>query len=140
MRGRRGYGVDVQGAALRVPDARAALKPSFGPGGSVTPGNAPGLNDGASALVVASLAFAKAHGLPALARITAYATGGGEPKDLFFAPIVAVRNLMTKAKTTINDYALIEANEAFAVQALADGPALVWDWVCVPAHRCALAP
>src|SRR5207245_1170592 len=72
-------------------EALAALKPSFEKDGSVTPGNAPGLNDGASALVVASLAFARAHGLQPLARITAYATGGGEPKDLFFAPIVAVR-------------------------------------------------
>src|SRR2546427_21463 len=103
-------------------EALAALKPSFEQNGTVTPGNAPGLNDGASALVVASLAFAQAHGLEPLARITAYATGGGEPKDLFFAPIVAVRNLMAKAKTTIADYDLIEANEAFAVQL---GPALV---------------
>src|SRR5689334_19569312 len=69
--------------------ALAALKPSFEKDGTVTAGNAPGLNDGASALVVASLAFAKAHGLTPLARITGYATGGGEPKDLFFAPIVA---------------------------------------------------
>jgi len=109
-------------------EALAALRPSFQKDGSVTAGNAPGLNDGASALVVASLAFAKAHGLAPLARITAYATGGGEPKDLFFAPIVAVRNLMAKAKTAIGDYDLIEANEAFAVQALADGRALGWDW------------
>src|SRR5437879_11950271 len=108
--------------------ALAALKPSFEKDGTVTPGNAPGLNDGASALVVTSLAFAKAHGLAALARITAYATGGGEPKALFFAPIGAVRNLMAKAKTQISDYDLIEANEAFAVQALAAGRALRWDW------------
>src|SRR5437667_3239270 len=67
-------------------EALAALKPSFEPGGTVTAGNAPGLNDGASALVVASLAFARAHGLTPLARIAAYATGGGEPKELFFAP------------------------------------------------------
>src|SRR5213083_659437 len=78
----------------------AALKPSCEKDGTVTPGNAPGLNDGASALVVASLAFAQANGLEPLARITAYATGGGEPKDLFFAPIVAVRNLLAKAGTT----------------------------------------
>ena len=109
-------------------EALAALKPSFVKDGSVTPGNAPGLNDGASALVVASLAFAKANGLTPLARITAYATGGGEPQDLFFAPIVAVQHLMAKAKTKIGDYDLIEANEAFAVQALADGRALGWDW------------
>ncbi len=109
-------------------EALAALKPAFEKDGTVTAGNAPGLNDGASALVVASLAFAKTHGLVPLARITAYATGGGEPKDLFFAPIVAVQNLMTKAGTKIGDYDLIEANEAFAVQALADGRGLGWDW------------
>jgi acetyl-CoA C-acetyltransferase len=109
-------------------EALAGLKPAFDPKGTVTAGNAPGMNDGASALVVASEAFAKAHGLPVLARVTAYATGGGEPKDLFFAPIVAVKNLMAKAKTRITDYDLIEANEAFAVQALADGQALGWDW------------
>ena len=117
----------------------ASLKPSFEKDGSVTPGNAPGLNDGASALVVASLAFAKAHGLKPLARVTAYATGGGEPKDLFFAPIEAVKNLMAKAHTKILDYDLIEANEAFAVQALADGRALGWDWSRVNVHGGAIA-
>ena len=120
-------------------EALAALKPSFEKDGSVTPGNAPGLNDGASALVVASLAFARAHGLQPLARITAYATGGGEPKDLFFAPIVAVRRLMAQAKTKISDYDLIEANEAFAVQALADGRALGWDWARVNVNGGAIA-
>jgi acetyl-CoA C-acetyltransferase len=104
------------------------LKPVFQRDGTVTAGNAPGLNDGASALVVTSRAFAKAHGLAPLARVTAYATGGGEPKELFFAPILAVQNLMKKAGTAIGDYGLIEANEAFAVQALADGRALGWDW------------
>ena len=117
----------------------ASLKASFEKDGTVTPGNAPGLNDGASALVVASLAFAKAHHLHPLARITAYATGGGEPKDLFFAPIEAVKNLMGKARTTIGDYDLIEANEAFAVQALADGRALGWDWSRVNVHGGAIA-
>jgi acetyl-CoA C-acetyltransferase len=117
----------------------AALKPSFEKDGTVTAGNAPGLNDGASALVVASLAFAKAHGLKPLARVTAYATGGGEPKDLFFAPIFAVQNLMQKAGTKIGDYDLIEANEAFAVQALADGRALGWDWDRVNVNGGAIA-
>ncbi|HET7296001.1 MAG TPA: acetyl-CoA C-acetyltransferase [Gemmatimonadales bacterium] len=120
-------------------EALAALQPSFEKDGTVTAGNAPGLNDGASALVVTSLAFAKAHGLEPLARITAYASGGAEPKDLFFAPIVAVRNLLAKAKTTIHDYDLIEANEAFAVQALADGRALGWDWDRVNVHGGAIA-
>ncbi|HWH02843.1 MAG TPA: acetyl-CoA C-acetyltransferase [Gemmatimonadales bacterium] len=120
-------------------EALSALKPSFEKDGSVTPGNAPGLNDGASALVVTSLAFAKAHGLAPLARITGYATGGGEPKDLFFAPIVAVQNLMRKTNAKIGDYDLIEANEAFAVQALADGRALGWDWDRVNVHGGAVA-
>ncbi|MEP7325561.1 MAG: acetyl-CoA C-acetyltransferase [Gemmatimonadota bacterium] len=111
-----------------TPDTLAKLKPVFRTQGTVTAGNAPGLNDGASALVVTSQAFAESHGLTVMARITQYATGGGEPKDLFFAPIVAVQNLMCKGGSTINDYALIEANEAFAVQALADGRGLNWDW------------
>jgi acetyl-CoA C-acetyltransferase len=120
-------------------EALAKLKPAFEKGGSVTAGNAPGLNDGASALVVTSEAFARAHGLTVLARITAYAAGGGEPKDLFFAPIVAVQNLMRQAGTTIGDYDLIEANEAFAVQALADGEGLCWDWARVNVNGGAVA-
>ena len=116
------------------------LKPAFRKdGGTVTAGNAPGLNDGASALVVTSLAFAKAHGLVPLARVTAYATGGGEPRDLFFAPVLAVRALMEKAGTKIGDYDLIEANEAFAVQAIADGRELGWDWTRVNVHGGAVA-
>ena len=120
-------------------EALAKLKPAFQRGGTVTAGNAPGLNDGASALLVSSLAFAKAHGIAPLARITAYATGGGEPKELFFAPIMAVQNLMKKAGTTIEDYGLIEANEAFAVQAIADGRALGWDWDRVNVNGGAIA-
>ncbi len=117
----------------------ASLKPVFQKDGTVTAGNSPGLNDGASALVVASLAFAKTHGLAPMAKITGYATGGGEPKDLFFAPIVAVQNLMKKTGAKISDYDLIEANEAFAVQALADGKALGWDWSRVNVHGGAVA-
>ncbi|MCH7873827.1 MAG: acetyl-CoA C-acetyltransferase [Gemmatimonadetes bacterium] len=120
-------------------EALAKLQPAFQKGGTVTAGNASGLNDGASALVVTSEAFAQANGLPVLARITQYATGGGEPQDLFFAPIVAVKNLMAKAKTAIDDYDLIEANEAFAVQALADGNGLGWDWERVNVNGGAVA-
>jgi acetyl-CoA C-acetyltransferase len=120
-------------------ESLAKLKPAFQKDGTVTAGNAPGLNDGASALVVTSLAFAKAHGLTAMAEVTAYATGGGEPKDLFFAPIFAVQNLMKKAGTAIGDYDLLEANEAFAVQALADGRALGWDWDRVNVNGGAIA-
>ncbi len=106
---------------------------------TVTAGNAPGLNDGGAALVVASEAYAKAHGLPVLARITGYASSGGDPQDLFFAPIVAVRNLMKKTGARIVDYDLIEANEAFASQALADGDALEWDWDRVNVNGGAIA-
>jgi acetyl-CoA C-acetyltransferase len=120
-------------------EALAKLKPAFEKDGTVTAGNAPGLNDGASALVVTSLAFARERFLEPLARITAYATGGGEPKDLFFAPIVAVQNLMKKEGKTIGAYDLIEANEAFAVQALADGRALGWDWSRVNVNGGAVA-
>jgi acetyl-CoA C-acetyltransferase len=115
------------------------LKPVFQKDGTVTAGNAPGLNDGASALVVTSLAFAKAHGLEPMAKISAYATGGGEPKDLFFAPIVAVQALMKKDGRKIGDYDLIEANEAFAVQAIADGKALGWDFSRVNVNGGAVA-
>jgi acetyl-CoA C-acetyltransferase len=87
---------------------------------SVTAGNAPGLNDGAAATVVTSEAFAAAHGLDILARISAYSVGATAPRDLFFAPVVAVRQLMEKEGTTVGDYGLYEMNEAFAVQALAD--------------------
>ena len=120
-------------------EALAKLKPAFVKDGSVTAGNAPGLNDGAAALIVTSLAFARERGLKPLARITAYATGGGEPKDLFFAPIVAVQRLMKLEGKAIADYDLVEANEAFAVQALADGRALGWDWARVNVNGGAVA-
>jgi acetyl-CoA C-acetyltransferase len=121
-------------------ESLARLKPAFRKdGGTVTAGNAPGLNDGSSALVVASLAFAKTHGIAPLARVTGYATGGGEPREIFFAPVQAVRNLMGRTGTTIGDYDLIEANEAFAVQALADGRELGWDWDRVNVHGGAVA-
>ncbi len=120
-------------------ESLAALKPAFVKGGTVTAGNAPGLNDGGAALVVTSLAYAKANGLTPMAKVTGYATGGGAPKDLFFAPILAVQNLMAKTGASIGDYGLIEANEAFAVQALADGRALGWDWDRVNVNGGAIA-
>lgn len=108
-------------------EALGKLRPAFpndAPAGLdnlvVTAGNAPGLNDGGAAVVVASLEYAQAHGLPVQAVITGYASGGMEPHELFFAPIAAVRNLMAKTGTSISDYELFEVNEAFAVQALAD--------------------
>ncbi len=118
------------------------LKPAFPGAGedlSVTAGNASSLNDGASALVVVSEEYARANGLEILARITGYATGGTEPQDLFFAPIYAVQNLMKKNSSKIADYDLIEANEAFASQAIANGRGLGWDWDRVNVHGGAIA-
>ena len=110
-------------------ESLARLRPAFGKGddATVTAGNASSLNDGGAALVVTSLEYAEAHGLPVLGRIAAYATGAVDPQELFFAPITAVNNLMQKEGKTIGQYDLIEANEAFASQALADGAGLHWD-------------
>jgi acetyl-CoA C-acetyltransferase len=96
--------------------------------GIITAGNAPGLNDGGAALVLMSGERVKQSGAKPLARVVAYATGGGEPKDLFFAPIVAVEKLLGQMGVGIGHFDLIEANEAFAAQAVADGKALGWDW------------
>ena len=128
----------------------AKLKPAFaGPGKAtaeeifdeytVTAGNASSLNDGAAAVVVTSEAYAEAHGLDVLARVTGYATGPVAPQDLFFAPIEAVNNLMRKTGTSIHDYDLIEANEAFASQALATGQGLDWAWDRVNVNGGAIA-
>jgi acetyl-CoA C-acetyltransferase len=125
-------------------DTLGKLRPAF-PGKdksddlSVTAGNASSLNDGAAALVVTSEEFARAHGLTILARIDGYATGATEPRDLFFAPIHAVNNLMKTGGTKIGDYELIEANEAFAAQAIADGNGLEWNWDNVNVNGGAIA-
>ena len=107
--------------------------------GIITAGNAPGLNDGGAAVVLMSAARAKERHATPLARVVAYATGGGEPKDLFFAPIDAVQKLMKKMGVAIDHFDLIEANEAFAAQAIADGKALGWDWSRVNVYGGAVA-
>ena len=127
-------------------EALAKLRPAFGSSAppevkeyTVTAGNASALNDGAAALVVTSQKYAEDRGLQIMARIRAYSVGSTEPRDLFFAPIDAVRKLMEKDGTGIDDYDLIEINEAFAVQALADGRELGWDWDRVNVHGGAVA-
>jgi acetyl-CoA C-acetyltransferase len=95
------------------------LKPAFKEGGTVTAGNAPGLNDGASAVVVTSAARAKSLGIEPLARIVGQATSGIEPKLVMMAPVEAIKKLLEKAGWSLNDVDLIELNEAFAVQAVA---------------------
>ncbi len=120
------------------------LKPAFPGKGdnsnlTVTAANASSLNDGASALVITSEQFAEDNGLDIMARITGYATGATEPQELFFAPIYAVQNLMKLTGKEIGDFDLIEANEAFASQSLADGAGLDWDWNRVNVNGGAIA-
>ena len=95
------------------------LKPAFKEGGTVTAGNAPGVNDGASALVVTSLERANALGVEPMARIVAQATSGTEPQLVMMAPVEAIKKVLQKANWSTNDVDLIELNEAFAVQAVA---------------------
>ena len=106
----------------------ARLKPAFEKDGTVTAGNAPGLNDGSSATVVVSEKFMNENNLTPLAKVIDYTAVGIEPDMIFFAPIYAVQNLCKKMDVDINHFDLIEANEAFSVQALADGKKLGWDW------------
>jgi acetyl-CoA C-acetyltransferase len=123
-------------------EALARLKPAFQKEGVVTAGNAPGITDGAAAVVVTSAARAAQLGLQPLARITAYAQAAVEPLKLFTAPIFAVRALTAKDGRGLADYDLIEINEAFASQALADGRALEgegWDWARVNVNGGAIA-
>ena len=117
----------------------AKLKPAFDKEGTVTAGNAPGLNDGSAATVVVSGQYLKAKGLKPLARVIDYAVAGTPPELLFFSPIYAVQKLMKKMNVNINHWDLIEANEAFSVQALADGKELGWDWNKVNVHGGAVA-
>lgn len=95
------------------------LKPAFKEGGTVTAGNAPGVNDGASALIVTSLERANTLGIEPMARIVAQATSGTEPQLVMMAPVEAIKKVLKKANWSINDVDLIELNEAFAVQAVA---------------------
>ncbi len=117
----------------------AKLRPAFEKDGTVTAGNAPGLNDGGSAAVVVSGSYLKDKNLTPLARVVEYAVAGTKPELVFYAPIYAVQNLMKKMKVDVNHWDLIEANEAFAVQCLADGQALGWDWDRVNVHGGAVA-
>jgi len=100
-------------------ESLAALKPAFKKDGSVTAGNAPGVNDGASALVVAAADRAKALGVAPLARIVAQATSGLAPKFVLMTPVEAVRRVAEKAGWSLADVDLFELNEAFSVQAVA---------------------
>jgi len=123
-------------------EALQKLKPSFKPDGKITAGNAPGLNDAAAALVVASQSQAKAMGAKALARIVGYAQAAVDPKYIFSAPAKAIPLLLEKTGWTLSDVDLIELNEAFAAQILANGQELSdigWDWEKVNVNGGAIA-
>jgi acetyl-CoA C-acetyltransferase len=100
-------------------EALSKLKPAFKEGGTVTAGNAPGVNDGASAVVVTSLERARAMGFEPMARIAAQATSGTDPELVMMAPVEAIRRVLKKAGWAISEVDLIELNEAFSVQAVA---------------------
>ncbi len=123
-------------------ESLSKLKPSFKSDGKVTAGNSSPMNDGAAAVVIASKAYAAAHKLKPLARVVGYAQAAVEPKYLFAAPAQAIPKLLKKVGWTLQDVDLIELNEAFAAQVLADGYALVdqgWDWNKVNVNGGAIA-
>ncbi len=115
------------------------LKPVFKSDGTITAGNASSIGDGASAVLVMSESKAKNLGLKPIAVITGYAVGSTEPKRLFYAPVEAVRKLLRVLGKNIDYFDLIEINEAFSSQVLADGKELEWDWDRVNVHGGAVA-
>ncbi len=141
VRGKKGDTVVAADEAPRSDttlDALAKLKPAFdAEAGSVTAGNAPGITDGAAALVIAGADAV--DGATPLARITGYAQADLAPEWLFEAPIHGVRRLLEKLDAKIEDFDLIEINEAFAAQVLADGNELGFDWDRVNVNGGAIA-
>lgn len=123
-------------------EALAKLPPAFDANGRVTAGNAPGLNDGAAALVIADQEYARSNGLKPIARIVGYAQSAVPPREMFTAPALAIPKLLEKIGWQFSDVDLFEVNEAFAAQILANGYALSeagWDWDRVNIHGGAIA-
>ncbi|MEN5303835.1 acetyl-CoA C-acetyltransferase [Pseudomonas sp. TWI628] len=108
-------------------ESLAKLRPAFKKDGSVTAGNASSLNDGAAAVLLMSASKAQALGLPVLAKIASYASAGVDPAIMGIGPVSATQRCLDKAGWQLADLDLIEANEAFAAQALAVGKALEWE-------------
>ena len=109
-------------------EALGRLRPIFTKDGTVTAGNAPGLSDGAAAVIVASSGAIERFGLKPIARIKSYANAATEPKLIFEAPVLAMRRLIEKQQASLGSFDLIEVNEAFAAQFLANGRALDLDY------------
>jgi acetyl-CoA C-acetyltransferase len=120
-------------------DALGRLKPAFRKDGTVTAGNAPGVNDAAAALVLTSAETASARQLTPLARVVGYATAGLEPKLVMMTPVHAVRALLSRVGWSLADVDLVELNEAFAVQAVAVTRELGLDSARVNVHGGAVA-
>ena len=130
IKGRKGDTIVEQDEYIRdgaTMDAMAKLRPAFKKDGTVTAANASGLNDGAAALVVMSADEAKRRGSPVLARIKSWASVGVDPSIMGIGPVPASRRALEKAGWTVADLDLIEANEAFAAQALCVGKDMGWD-------------
>ena len=121
------FDTDEQPRAGTTAESLAKLKPAFKKDGSVTAGNASSLNDGAAAVLLMSAEKAEALGLPVLARIASYANAGVDPAIMGIGPVSATRRCLEKAGWSLDELDLIEANEAFAAQALAVGQELGWD-------------
>ena len=121
------FATDEQPRAGTTAESLAKLRPAFKKDGSVTAGNASSLNDGAAAVMLMSATKAKALGLPVLARIAAYANAGVDPAIMGIGPVSATQRCLSKAGWSLEQLDLIEANEAFAAQALAVGKELNWD-------------
>lgn len=134
------FDTDEGPRADSTPEKLAKLRPAFKKdGGTVTAGNASGINDGGAALVVMSAEKARELGVQPMARIISYAAGGVDPAIMGVGPVPATRKAMKKAKLTVKDMDLIEANEAFAAQFLAVGKELKFDMDKVNIHGGAVA-
>ena len=133
------FASDEQPRAGTTAESLGKLKPAFKKDGSVTAGNASSLNDGAAAVLLMSADKAKALGLPVLARIAAYANAGVDPAIMGIGPVSATRRCLDKAGWQLADLDLIEANEAFAAQALSVGKELGWDAAKVNVNGGAIA-
>ena len=133
------FDTDEQPRAGTTAEALAKLRPAFKKDGTVTAGNASTINDGAAVLLLASAQKAKALGLPVLAWIRGYASAGVDPAVMGIGPVPATQKTLNKAGWRIGDLELIEANEAFAAQALAVNQELGWDTARVNVNGGAIA-
>ncbi|WP_369989723.1 acetyl-CoA C-acetyltransferase [Pseudomonas xanthosomatis] len=133
------FDTDEQPRAGTTAESLGKLRAAFKKDGSVTAGNASSLNDGAAAVLLMSASKAQALGLPVLAKVAAYASAGVDPAIMGIGPVSATQRCLAKAGWQLSELDLIEANEAFAAQALAVGKGLEWDAAKVNVNGGAIA-